>query len=206
MRNRRIRAHAKRPLSPRYLNRREPLDRFLIVCEGKQTEPNYFRAFRVPTVVVQGAGRNTIQIVREAVRQADIEEYDQVWCVFDRDSFPEVRFNEALALADQSGIRVAYSNECFELWYLLHFDFCDTALGRAACCRRLSSKIAGGYLKNSESLYRLLLDLQPQAIRNAERLLAQYQPPQPARDNPSTTVHLLVKELNRFVRQAPPIV
>jgi leucyl-tRNA synthetase len=34
----------------------------------------------------------------------------------------------------------------------------------------------------------------------AERLLAQYSPPNPAADNPSTTVHKLVEQLNRFAR------
>jgi hypothetical protein len=42
--------------------------------------------------------------------------------------------------------------------------------------------------------------LQSQAIKNSKRLLEQYNPPQPAIDNPSTTVHLLVEELNKFVR------
>lgn len=54
------------------------------------------------------------------------------------------------------------------------------------------------YAKNSGALYDELLARQPEAIRNAERLLVQYQPPNPAADNPSTTVHLLVNELNRF--------
>ncbi len=36
------------------------------------------------------------------------------------------------------------------------------------------------------------------AVRNAERLLAQYEPPNPANDNPSTTVHLLVDQLLRY--------
>jgi len=38
------------------------------------------------------------------------------------------------------------------------------------------------------------------AIQNAERLLKQYEPSNPAVDNPSTTVHLLVQQLQKFAR------
>jgi hypothetical protein len=55
------------------------------------------------------------------------------------------------------------------------------------------------YKKNSEKIYEELESRQSDAIRNARKLLEQYEPPNPERDNPSTTVHLLVEQLNRFV-------
>lgn len=41
-----------RGYSPRKVNTRELKQRFLIVCEGERTEPNYFKSFRVPKNVV----------------------------------------------------------------------------------------------------------------------------------------------------------
>ena len=42
---------------------RETAQRFLIVCEGKETEPQYFRAFHVPgdvkNIEAKGIGRIT---------------------------------------------------------------------------------------------------------------------------------------------------
>ena len=103
---------------------------FLIVCEGERTEPNYFEAFRaagdVRKITVKGEGYNTLSLVRRTIELADEGDYDQVWCVFDRDSFPAQTFNAALELAAQRGFYVAYSNEAFELWYLLHFHFYHT--------------------------------------------------------------------------------
>src|SRR4051812_24536345 len=109
--------------SRRRADNREESHRFLLVCEGEKTEPNYFRAFRVPglDLRVHGAGDNTKNLVLIADELRSQDEYDQVWCVFDRDSFPADRFNAALEMAQSRGIRVAYSNEAFELWYLLHF-------------------------------------------------------------------------------------
>jgi hypothetical protein len=48
-------------------------------------------------------------------------------------------------------------------------------------------------------MYDELAPYQQIAIRNARRLLEEYQARNPACDNPSTTVHRLVEQLLRFV-------
>lgn len=47
---------------------RETKQSFLIVCEGVNTEPNYFNAFRLTSASVKavGKGLNTIKLVQEA--------------------------------------------------------------------------------------------------------------------------------------------
>src|SRR6476661_5217765 len=100
-----------KPKSARKQNIREILPRILILCEGERTEPNYFRSFRVPGIVVikvVGTGHNTVRLVQEALKKSREEDYDQVWCVFDKDSFPLQNFNDAITLAEGGGIRVAY--------------------------------------------------------------------------------------------------
>jgi hypothetical protein len=181
---------------------RELVERFLIVCEGEKTEPSYFGAFRVPKYVatVRGVGANTLSLVNHAIELSREDEYDQTWCVLDRDSFPPDQFNAALELASKHEIRVAYSNEAFEIWYLLHFSYCDAALARSEYARRLTKLLGRRYQKNCETIYEELLPRQEDAIRNARQLLHRYSPCRPETDNPSTTVHLLVQELNRFVR------
>ncbi|MBI4770740.1 MAG: RloB domain-containing protein, partial [Chloroflexi bacterium] len=149
---------------------------------------------------VYGLGDNTVGLVERALELRRDEDYDQVWCVFDRNSFPAERFNAALALAEKEGLRVAYSNEAFEIWYLLHFNYYDTAMSRNDYIKKLNEHLGHRYEKNSETIYGELGNRQPEAMRNARRLLEQYSPPRPVKDNPSTTVHLLVKQLNRFVR------
>jgi hypothetical protein len=156
----------------------------------------------VPKEVINviGLGDNTVRIVQEAVRLKDDDEFDQVWCVFDRDSFPAEHFNAAIDLANSNNIEVAYSHESFELWYLLHFNYYDAAISRKDYIERLERELGQRYEKNSKSMYETLLSRQPAAIRNAERLLNSYAPLRPAYDNPATTVHLLVIQLNRFIQ------
>ena len=40
--------------------------------------------------------------------------------------------NKAINDATANDLKVAWSNEAFELWYLLHFIFLDTAITRKA--------------------------------------------------------------------------
>jgi hypothetical protein len=185
-------------------NFREVRKNFLIVCEGEKTEPNYFEKFRVPKKIfdVVGIGANTISLVEKAIelRNNSIVSYAEVWCVFDRDSFPAQNFNNAITLARQNNINVAYSNEAFEIWYLLHFNFHDSATSRAQYAAMLTDRLGFQYKKNDPSMYDRILPLQNVAIRNAENLINSYVNHSPERDNPSTTVHILVKELNKYSR------
>lgn len=184
----------------RKIDKRELRQRFLIVCEGEKTEPHYFNAFRVPKAVVNvvGIGENTVRVVEYALKRMDKDDYDQVWCVFDRDIFPIDNFNAALLLAEQHNIKVAYSNEAFELWYVLHFNYHQAPSRRERYAKLLTKLLGTSYKKNLPDMYERLETRQETAIQNAERLLTNYNPPNPARDNPSTTVHLLVQELNQF--------
>ncbi len=174
---------------------RRPRTTILIVCEGEKTEPQYFRAFRLPSVRVEGAGKNTLSLVEYAIDLSE-EGYEQVWCVFDRDSFPAQTFNAAIQKAKAKGLRVAYSNEAFEIWYMLHFDFHTSGLSRTLYADKLTERLGRPYKKNDPAIFESLRPRQDQAIKHARRLLEDYGPSHnPERDNPCTTVHLLVEQL-----------
>lgn len=172
---------------------------FLIVCEGEKTEPNYFSNFRVPKKIfdVEGIGANTESLVRRAIKHRDTSStsYDEVWCVFDRDSFPIENFNNALELARNNNIKVACSNEAFEIWYLLHFHYHDSATSRAQYKALLTDRLGFQYEKNDPNIYEHLESLQDDAIKNAKRLKNSYLHHSPGNDNPSTNVYELVEKL-----------
>lgn len=198
-----------KPWKKFYLGRRsgfkgEPKKRILIVCEGEKTEPNYFKAFRVTSAVVriEGHGQNTKKLVESAINLKnkaiqDGDPYDQIWCVFDRDSFSKKDFNDALKLVEDNDLEVAYSNEAFEIWYLLHFHYFHTGISRKDYEAKLTECLGKQYKKNSETMYEDLLENQEQAISNAKKLLQEYPNHDPERDNPSTTIFRLVEELNK---------
>lgn len=179
--------------------------RLLIVCEGTKTEPNYFKAFCITSAEVKivGDGFNTKSLVKYAKTEKDkaVREklpYDQVWCVFDRDSFSKEQFNEAVRMAEQHGFRTAFSNEAFELWYVLHFEYLTAGIGRVQYNKKLTKYLKKNYKKNAADMYESLLSRQKEAVLNAKKLLKTYDNANPADMNPSTTVHLLVEELNKL--------
>ncbi|MGB3267024.1 MAG: RloB family protein [Microcoleus sp.] len=181
------------------------------MCEGEKTEPNYFRSFPVDTKVIKldikGEGRNTKSLVEKAIElknDSESDETDRFWCVFDRDRndknpHDSHNFNSAITLARNNGIDVAYSNDAFELWYLLHFYFYNTGISRKDYPNMLTKLLGHKYEKNRETIYEELKHKQQDAIKHAKRLLIEYDRPNPETDNPSTTVHLLVEELNSFI-------
>ena len=71
---------------------REVKQSFLIVCEGVNTEPEYFKAFRLTSASVKaiGKGLSTTRLVEEAIIVKEVEgrknhTFDQYWVVFDND-------------------------------------------------------------------------------------------------------------------------
>lgn len=181
-----------------------PKQSLLIVCEGQRTEPNYFKAFEVKSanITVEGTGCNTVSLVEKTHKlvqqyKRDGLIFDQVWCVFDRDDF-RATFNDAVFLARSYKYKIAYSNEAFELWYLLHFIFFDSKITRSSYIRKLNQHLNQPYAKHCKSMYKDLLHRQPQAIHNAATLQGRYDGSNPNDEEPSTTVHLLVQELNKY--------
>lgn len=83
--------------------------------------------------------------------------YQNVWVVFDKDDF-----DEAIRLGKDKGYQVAWSNQSFEYWLYLHFNYNDSALHRHDWNERLSEifkqyNLGGGtYHKNYENIYDLV--------------------------------------------------
>jgi hypothetical protein len=196
----------KRTSRSRVTETRDPLPRVLIVCEGEKTEPNYFRAFRLTSVdvVVHGAGSETLRVVEEAERIDAAEgPFDAVWCVFDRDDNPAAHFNEAIRRASRPRYHAAWSNEAFELWYVLHFEYLQAAVARSRYFERLTAHLGRTYAKNDPGLYAVLQTREDTAVRNADKLLATHaEGATPSACCPATTVHHLVRYLRNAARAA----
>lgn len=197
-----MRNRERNPIRERAANTRKQNPRFVIFCEGEQTEPNYFRKFHYTALEVKPTGMNTTSVVDEAIQYRNENEFakgDQIWVVFDRDSFPEDHVRQAFKLAKSHRIRCAYSNQAFELWFLMHFDYHDAALHRDQYKGKLTERLGRAYKKNDPGIYNALLDKQKMAIRNAKQLYESYETFDPIHCDPVTTVYELVEELNRIL-------
>jgi len=155
-----------------------------------------------PKEEIEGCGKHTRFLVEEAIEIRNNARkkraFDETWVVFDRDSFDRNDFDDALRLAKEEKIYTAYTNEAFELWSLLHFNYSEASLSRKTYKARLTKALGAEYRKNDEGMYLQLRRHQPMAIQNAVKLWAKYEGSHnPEKDNPCTSVHLLVCRLNR---------
>ena len=189
-----------------------------IFTEGEKTEPVYFQSKRQEIdeeirrkgikVEIYGSGHNTLSLVEFAIKYVNDNnidlDSDDCWVVFDKDDLDD-KFDDAISKAKLNNLEVAYSNEAFELWFLLHFNFMDSELGRNDYIDKLN-EILKKLPKEKACVYSKTLDIYPLirekeafAIKCAERLLSIHNDKSSfSSKNPSTTVHLLVKSLNQL--------
>lgn len=186
----------------------------LIVCEGENTEPSYFNQFRLSSAKVKsvGEGYNTISLVNRAFELSQQGSFDQVWCVFDKDDFNEQDFNDAIQIAKSNNFGVAYSNQAFEYWLILHFnDHQGGGMHRNDYNDKINSLLKPYKVKYDgngskiveEDFFELLDGIDEKtknkrvdlAIARAERNDKQFDHTNPAREESSTTVFRLVQEL-----------
>lgn len=193
--------------------------KFLIVCEGVNTEPEYFKAFPIKTAMIKsfGLGMTKMALVKAVVEMAKSinDKNQEVWIVFDMDIRLENEaqqiqdYNNAIVFAEKKGFKVAYSNDAFELWFLLHYQLLENQWTRHQYYQRLSElwncnyENHGKHILFCKGIYdKLQTDEsanQNQAIQRAESLLEQQKEISFADRNPCTTVFELVRELNKHL-------
>ena len=200
--------------------------KFLIVCEGERTEPNYFKALTNGIGSIhcerRGKGKDPNSLVNEAIRLKANNDVDKIWVVFDKDEVPDNDFNDAIKKAEKNGIECAWSNAAFELWFLYHFENVTAHLTRNAYQKKLSDAVnkSGKYNKKSKYQYdktdtenfsiMTSYGSQENAIKWAENQSKKFSDNDYANRNPCTMVFKLVKQLigqdNEFNKEIDCIV
>lgn len=195
----------------RKVGQRRLYKRFLIMTEG-ETEETYFNHYRQqPNPIVQAIDQsdNKRSLVEKAVLERDKrvtsgefeKDLDEAWVVLDKDIDPsnprdKANFNEALQVAENNRLFVAYSNDSFELWLLLHYQVVSSAMHRDTICEKLSEHIGRTYRHGSRTdLFDGIKPMRQDAIKRATQMLEERKAISPEEANPSTTVHVLVERI-----------
>ena len=199
--------------------------RYYIFCEGQQTEPLYFEAFKklieenpvykdMVLIEIEPCQAETMRVIGMAedyVKKNKIKK-GQIWCVYDKDSFPPERFNGVVERAEKLNkenpelqYHTAWSNECIEFWFLLHFAYYTANNHRAEYITFLNDKFKelgiGKYQKNMKDIFIILLEYgNPKlAIRYAKRIIKDGIGKTPTEIAPGTKVYELVEELAKYL-------
>lgn len=205
------------------LHRQDYQKLFLIFTEGTKTEPYYFEGFKKAIekghenvlIEIIGVGEATTKLLKHA--EEFIEKYEvenaEIWLVTDKDDFPDSQFNELIRQCRKRDKEKfmknywhsAWSNECFELWFILHFSFYQAAATRNEYYRMLKDRFKklgiGKYEKNSSKIFDILVEYgsPKSAIGYARKLYDEKKDMVPSRAVPCTNVFELVLELARYL-------
>ena len=191
----------------------------LIVSEGTKTEPKYFEKIKETIdakyrdrihLDISGKGDNTVNLFNRAVKDVARSNnvYKHVWLVFDKDDFPPEHFDRTAELCaaestDETRYHPIWSNQCIELWFLLHFMFLQADLHRdeywPKLTESLKSKNLGTYYKNRTDMFDVLRPYMDDAIRNAKMLEEINTGKTPSRSTPGTMIHHLIVTLKPYL-------
>lgn len=196
-------------------SKRAAYDKVLIVCEGKKTEPLYFKDARnyhklnTLNIQVEGIGKDPLTLVKHA-QALCIEEdrlgdpYDRVFCVFDKDQ--HTTYEQALVLVENIGLKGEWlavtSVPCFEYWLLLHFVYTSqpfypvSGLSASQAAHKELKKHIPDYEKGGEGLYSKLIGQVEAAIGYSKRIADEAG--RNSTDNPSTKMHEVIEYIREI--------
>lgn len=199
--------------------------RYYIFCEGQQTEPSYFNGFKqyiednpiykdMVLIEIEPCQAETMRVIGRAekyVKENKIQK-GQIWCVYDKDSFPAKDFNGVEERAKQLNKNnddlkyyTAWSNECIEYWFILHFAYYDSNNHRSQYSIFLNEKFQqlgiGKYQKNMKDIFDILMkNGNPKlAIRYAKKIIQSGKGKTPTEIAPGTKVYELAEELAKYL-------
>jgi hypothetical protein len=132
-----------------------------------------------------------------------------VWVIYDTDDFPTEHINRTAELCEQNSTddttyHAIWSNQCVELWYLLHFGFFQSDIHRKDYWPKLTEHLnkigAGNYTKGRADMYKVLRPFMDEAISNAKRLDKINENKTPADSAPGTKIYELIEILKPYLK------
>ena len=193
----------------------------LIVSEGTDTEPLYFQAIKEIinekyknriSIRIEGMGDNTTNLFKKAQKIVEGSSviYKHVWLVYDKDDFPKKYFNVTetkcnINSNEETTYHALWSNQCIELWFLLHYSFLQSDLHRDEYWPKLSDWLRkegfGEYRKGRADMFEILRPHMDDAIRNAKLLEELNEGKTPSASAPGTKVYKIIEKLKPFLQE-----
>lgn len=185
-------------------------EKILILCEGRETEPNYLNAFckdhNLGSVTVAHCSSRTdpVAIVKEALERYEKDDYNRMYCVFDKEHGNHQKALDLVAKKYKENIPIytIVSMPCFEFWFLCHFIKTTSPFGnksnksRGDQIKSVLEEYIPGYRDAHKGIYKATKHLLDKAIDIAKDVNKQQA--EAGTDNPSTNVHELIEYLREL--------
>lgn len=185
---------------------------YLIVTDTEGTERCFFKGLHdsLPKeikdkLVIRVVETKTREMIDKCLEMTAYEaQYRLPWIVFDRDQVKD--FDEIIQEAEDKGIRVGWSNPCFEIWMFAYFGVMPVYVESWKCCsefgRIYEERTGQRYAKADDGLYGRLYQYgdEAKAVKLAEAKKEQCirdGKATPSEMIPCSTVYELVGEIRR---------
>jgi ribosomal protein S18 len=199
-------------------------DRYLIVCEGEATERNYFKGLsdyldektngdftkvKPKKFVIKGIGRDPGSLVNSIQKILNRENYDfkKIFCVFDKDKIDGETFDNVVYKCEQSGFIPIWSNLCFEIWLIAHFENFSSEVS----CKKFENKLTKifqsikknktiKYDKNFEEIFKFVTNngKVSEAVKRAKLSKQINCSKNPSQSDPHTEMYLVLEEFEEY--------
>ncbi|MFI3212603.1 MAG: RloB family protein [Eubacteriales bacterium] len=184
---------------------------YLIVTDTEGTERCFFEGMHADLpdkikdkIVIKVVETKTRKMIDKCIEMTSYEaQYRIPWIIFDRDQVKE--FEEIIIEAESKGIKVGWSNPCFEIWLYAYFGAMPAIHESWMCCSEFSriyeKKTGQKYSKVDEQLYSRICKIgdENKAIGIAKQKLEQCVREgkvKPSDMCPGTMVYQLVEEIS----------
>ena len=202
----------------------------IISCEGTKTEPNYLRTIinelvkngkiaRGSIVIANHQHTDPLGVLNDLINyKDDYTLFENRWIVIDRDEVrsissnssghTEENFLSALEEAKKLNIQVAWSNPCFEIFIIEHYEYRDAGGDRKDIQKRalellckdgkIKTDASVEELKTIDDLYNILLPRKETGFKNLKKLMIVQKGKSSVEANPGTRFHELVEVLESY--------
>ena len=159
------------------------------MCEDEKSSLKYLKSFKYDEELKRKLSAVSIEVyhpknfsplglvdeakARMLKARRDRNKYDEIWIVLDRDQHENLP--DALSRANDSNIKVAFSNVCFEFWVLLHYEKTRKSFYN---CSEIIKYIKDNHYPEYQKKDNPFIELKPRikiAIENAEWFAKQVQ-------------------------------
>lgn len=180
----------------------------LIICCGVRTEKNYFN--NIAMIIKRNYPKQTginfdiepdpvdpQKMAKHLSNRKDLSSYQHIWVVFDKDDFEKDNFDNAVQIVNERNkkntkkFHALWSNECIELWFLLHFEYMNADITRNQYFEKLGRYLGASYEKNDKDIVvKMMLagGKLENAVKNANKLQKINSGNTPSNCKPATNV------------------
>ena len=140
--------------------------KYVVSTEGSKTERDYLgmiqekfgRDFSFVLLFAKSRDKhkpdpvNTLKFMEKKLKEEELESGDEAWIIVDRDKWTKEQIESLYKWAEKKeNYHVAFSNPCFEVWLLFHFEEWKNYRSSKECKSRLKSYLPECDKKNMKN-------------------------------------------------------